>query len=170
MTEYTETLDRLAERTKGALLAMYDQWQAGELSDDAFYALARNQLALADHGAASLADAALAAYITAAVGVPTPALGIEPDPIDYMPILAGALAYEYDQRGHLGRAGRAFALAAAQSAYGRAMRARGVPEWTRRLNGGACEYCTDLAGPNLPASVDMLTHDGCGCTQQPILN
>lgn len=59
-------------------------------------------------------------------------------------------------------------LETAQKSYGRAMKRQGVQRWTRKLDGGACNLCRDLAGETLPATAEMYRHKGCGCSQKPI--
>lgn len=167
---YTETLDRLATATETQLVAAWESWQEGLITEADFYAVATAYLAAAENRATALADVALAAYLSAALGRAVPTLGLLPRAQDWAPDLRAAMADESDPGGRVGRTGRAVALAAAQDAYGDGMRAHGVPAWTRVLNGGACKLCQDLAGDVLPGHAPMYHHAGCGCTQRPILD
>ena len=167
---YTETLDRLATATEKQLVAAWTSWQEGLITEADFYAVATAYLAAAQNRATALADTALAAFLTATLGKPVPALGMVPAEVDHRDDLRAAVSDETDPGGRVGRTGRAVALAAAQDAYSDGMRVHGVPAWTRVLNGGACELCRDLAGAVLPGHAEMYHHPGCGCTQRPILN
>jgi hypothetical protein len=167
---YTETLHRLATTTEKQLVAAWESWQEGLITADEFYAVATAYLAAASNRAVALADVALAAYLSAALGRPVPTLGLVPPETNHTDELRRAVADETDPGGRVGRTGAAVALAAAQDAYGEGMRAHGVPAWTRVLNGGACPLCIDLAGDVLPGHAEMYHHKGCGCTQRPILN
>jgi hypothetical protein len=169
---YTETLDKLAAETEAQVVAAFRSWEEGLLSLSDFLAVATAYLAAAGNRATALADTALAAFLTATLGQPVAALGLIPEDVDRRTELATLAAREdlADPPGRFGRFARAVTLAAAQDAYSAAMRERGIPAWTRVLNAGACELCQDLAGEVLPGSAPMYHHDGCGCTQRPILN
>ncbi len=167
---YTETLDRLASATEAQLLAAWDAWQDGRLTEDQFRAVALGYLDAAANRGAALADVALSTYLSVVIGTAVAPVGLTPAARDHAPDLDAALADDHDTRGRMGRTGRAVALAAAQDAYSDGMREHDVPAWTRVPNSGACQMCRDLSGTVLPASTPMYHHLGCGCTQQPVLN
>lgn len=168
---YTETLDKLATATERQVVAAYESWQAGRITQDEFLAVAAAFLSAAGNKATGLADVALAAFLTLDIGKAVPTLGLIPPDVDHRPALAAIIAMTgvvlADQ---LGTEARSVTLARAQDAYGEAMTQRHIPGWTRVLNGGACPLCVDLAGDVLPGSAEMFHHRGCGCTQQPVFN
>lgn len=167
---YTETLDRLATSIEEQVLAAYRSWQDDQITREEFLAVAVAFLAAAVNRGTALADAALAAYLSAATGTAVPALGLTPPTGDHRADLEEAATHPEDPEARTASTARAVTLAAAQDAYGRGMRERGVNAWTRVLNSGACELCQDLAGDVLPGTAEMYHHKGCGCTQRPILD
>ena len=169
MIGYTETLDRMAEKVGGQVLAAFESWQAGRITEGEFVAVVAAFLTAADSRATALADTALAAFLSAATGRPVAALGTVPPDLDHRPrigelVAAGAAGEQWRSYG------RGSALARAQDAYSEAMTARQVPGWTRQVNQGACALCRDLAGTVLPGDVPMYHHKGCGCVQRPVLH
>lgn len=168
---YTETLDRLATATERQVVAAFESWQEGLIDLADFLAVADAYLNASENRATALADLALAAYLSAARGTAVPTLGLVPPETDHRPELATVAALTgVDLTAKIAATARDIPLARAHAAYGEAMTRRGVPGWTRVLNGGACELCQDLAGDVLPGSVEMYHHKGCGCTQQPVLD
>jgi len=168
---YTETLHKLATDTEAQVLAAFRSWQEGLITQADFYAVASAYLAAGGNRATALADLSLAAFLSAANGRAVPTLGIVPPEVDHRPALATIAATTgVDLAEKFATHARAVTLATAQDAYGDAMTARGIPGWTRVLNGGACELCQDLAGDVLPGHAEMYHHKGCGCTQRPVLN
>ncbi len=169
---YTETLDKLATATEAQVVAAFKSWQEGLITHADFLAVAAAFLSAAGNRATALADVSLAAYITVATGRAVPTLGLLPAEHDHRPELAAIIAGPtvVDLAAALGTHARATTLATAQDAYGQAMIERGIPAWTRVLNGGACELCQDLAGDVLPGTAEMYHHKGCGCTQQPVFD
>lgn len=167
---YTETLDKLATATEAQVLAAFRSWEEGLITLADFLAVAAAYLAAADNRATALADTALAAFLTVETGRPVPVLGLLPPERDHRPELATIAAMTgVVLADRFATHARATTLATAQDAYGEAMTRRGIPAWTRVLNGGACKLCQDLAGDVLPGHAPMYHHRGCGCTQRPIL-
>ena len=168
---YTETLDKLATTTAAQVLAAFESWQEGLIEYAHFLAVAAAYLSAGGNRATALADTALAAFLTTATAAPVPTLGLIPPEVDHRPELATIAALVgIDLAQRFATYARATTLATAQDAYGDAMTERGIPGWTRVLNGGACELCQDLAGDVLPGDAPMYHHKGCGCTQRPVLN
>lgn len=167
MTDYTETLAALGKETAGRVVRAFDLWAAGAIDDDLFAELVGDALFLADIKATSLADVALAAWLTVRWGRPVPTLGMAPPSLDHLPRIRDLIG-QGAPREQWESYGRSSALSTAQDVYGDAMRQRGVTRWTRKLDAGACQLCRDLAGETLPSSAPMYHHDGCGCTQQPV--
>lgn len=168
---YTETLDKLAATAEAQVLAAFDSWQEGLIGYADFLAVADAYLTAAGHRATALADTALAAFLTANTGKAVPTLGLLPPEVDHRPELATIAAMTgVVLADRFATHARATTLATAQDAYSEGITRRGIPGWTRVLNGGACPLCQDLAGPVLPGSVPMYHHKGCGCTQQPVLD
>jgi len=168
---YTETLDKLATTTAAQVLAAFESWQEGLIEYAHFLAVAAAYLSAAGNKGTALADTALAAYLSIETGRAVPTLGMVPPEVDHRPALATIAATTgVDLAEKFATHTRATTLATAQDAYGDAMTERGIPGWTRVLNGGACELCQDLAGDVLPGDAPMYHHKGCGCTQRPVLN
>lgn len=171
---YTDTLAALASSTEATIVALWERWQAGEITEAEFVLLAAAALVRATARGTALADAALAAALSVQRAQAVPTLGLD------RPTGSGQTAeravrdtltspaYALDAAAAVAVTARSEALAGAQDAYGRAMRGQGVRSWTRVLNSGACELCQDLAGAILPASARMYHHRGCGCTQRPV--
>lgn len=166
---YTVTLAKLATTTELQVVAAFESWQAGKLTQEEFLAVAAAFLSAAGNVATGLADLALAAFLTVDIGKAVPTLGLIPAEVDHRPTLAAIIAAgAQDYAPALGVEARSVTLATAQDAYGEAMTKRHVPGWTRVLNGGACPLCADLAGDVLPGTAPMYHHKGCGCTQRPV--
>ena len=85
MTEYTETLSRLADQVGGQVAAAFDAWQAGKLTEAEFRAVVAAFLAAADSRAAALADVALAVTLSLATGAAVAPLGLTPPDLDHRP-------------------------------------------------------------------------------------
>ncbi len=168
---YTETLDRLATATEEQVVAAFESWQDKLIDYADFLAVATAYLSAAGNRATALADTALAAFLTTATAAPVPVLGLLPPEVDHRPELATITAMTgVVVADKLTVYARATTLATAQDAYSEGITRRGIPGWTRVLNGGACELCQDLAGPVLPGDVPIYHHKGCGCTQRPVLD
>lgn len=170
MTRYTETLATLAASAEAALVALLARWEAGQITEAQFRALAVAALLRAGARGVGMADLALAAFLSVEAGkaVPTVGLALPADAPGRYSTAVGAFLAGTVTAEAAGVLGRSEALATAQDAYSDGMRQHGVEAWTRVLNSSACELCQDLAGDVLPASADMYHHKGCGCTQQPV--
>lgn len=169
---YTDTLAMLAASTEESVVALYERFLAGELTEAEFVELATAALAAGEARGAALADVALATTLSVQRGTAVPTVGLAAIPVREMArkAITEALLAPGDATEALRVNVRAETLAAAQDAYGEGMRQQGVESWTRVLNSGACPLCHDLAGDVLPASAEMYHHKGCGCTQRPVDN
>lgn len=163
----TETYAKLAAGTETAVRQLWEQWQAGRLTRTEFIALAVARIKIGEGVAAAAADLALASWLAANRGENVGPLGLEPDDQDHRAEL-DRLADDPDPD-RIPRYAKAAALAAAQTAFGKAMVRRGLSHWTRQPDAGACKVCTDLTGTVLPVSVPIWSHPGCGCTQKPVV-
>jgi hypothetical protein len=146
----------------------------GDLPDDDWVTLGAVSVATFNSKASTLADLAAASILTSMLGEHVPAAGIVlPDPTDRLmqamtTILTNVAAGNTDGTGTVARIGTAEPLAAGQDTQREAYRSHGVERWTRGVSGGACSICTDLAGTDLPMTVEMYVHTGCGCSQEPV--
>lgn len=184
---YRDRTRTLADRSAGSLAGLYLLLAAGQVTEAQFAALAATSVATHNAQATVLADLALAAALTAALGVPVPPLGLGPDPSDRTR-LRGSLgtllargrdlalpgADETDRAVAVGRMvrrlGRAEPLDAGRRAYTAGMRQR--PEvigWARVTGPDPCPLCRSLDdGSVLPPEVPMAHHPGCSCVAQPV--
>lgn len=161
-----DLLAKLADRAAGHVAALAEDWQAGNMTDAEFDAITMAVVSAAQAQGVTLADLSIATVL--GVG----ALGMLADghetgraAVVLATIKAQRAAADLAEIARVETS--AEVLDTAQRASGRSMSEHGVKTWTRRLNAGACPYCTDLAGAELPVSVNILRHKGCGCTQRP---
>ncbi|MFC5337527.1 hypothetical protein [Leucobacter denitrificans] len=172
---YHGTLERLTDDVQAKVLATFEAWQAGELTQDQFVQLAAAQVAQGNARAVTLADLALATELSVTLGTVQPTVGVvAPDDQDRLRdgLLTLALAAgTVDVTARLARFAFAEPAAAAQRGWNDAMRESGVViGWVRRLDPGACELCASWArgGYMFPKDLTMIHHPGCRCTPQPI--
>ena len=170
---YTDVMAQLADSTDVRVQALYARYEAGEIDEETFVALASAVLAQGQSQAVSMADVALAATLTAMTGRVRTPVGLLPEREDATRSVARVIRealVDPDPPAKLTVNVRAEVLDTAQRSYGTAMRKQGVKRWTRKLNAGACPLCHDLAGETLPATAEMYAHKGCGCSQKPIID
>ena len=171
MTGYTDIMARLADSTDVRVQALYARYVTGEIDEETFVALATAVLAQGQSRAVSLADVALAATLTVMTSRVRTPVGLLPERHatgSIVRVIREALA-DPEPPAKLTVNVRDAVLETAQRSYGRAMKRQGVKRWTRKLDGGACALCHDLAGETLPATAEMYRHKGCGCSQKPII-
>lgn len=171
----TDLMATFAASTETELVALWERWEAGELSYEEFVALAVILLVRTRARAAALADVGAAADLSVAAGAPVAPVGLEPEQdgpnLAHAALVAAlaAEAYKTDPREAVAVLARSQALEAVQDATVAAYREHEqVVGWTRVLNGGACELCQDLAGDVLPVTAQMYHHKGCGCSTRPV--
>lgn len=167
-----DAIGKLKEQAQGATLGLWERWEAGDLTEAQFRALATTALVQQAARGTALADVALAASLTKLTRAIAVTTGEMEDPTeDATATVDETLAsepYSRDPAGAVGVMGAAFAAGAMQDAYSKGMRDQGVKFWTRVPDPGACDLCQDLADAVLPVSVDMYHHKGCGCVAQPV--
>lgn len=178
----TDMVARLLASNEAAVLALWAHHLADEFDEATFVVLAAAEIDRANARAATVADAAVAAALTAQLRRPVPPVGfplisgqsrlreavrtVLTDPVDY-PQTAGELAESRAVR--LGRLARAEPAGAAQNAVHEVMQRQPVSGWRRSVNSGACPLCRRWADGKLRRpSVRMARHIGCSCIQQPV--
>lgn len=173
---YRDTLHRLGATTETAAVALYDRWEAGELTDTEFEALLAAVVAAANSRATALADLALAASVSVALRRPVAPLGLLPAPGDPDRLrtaartLRAALGDTPAPAARVARLARAEPLTTAANTYSGAVAASPhVTGWTRGLSANACQLCTWWArdGRVWPDDHPMPTHKGCSCHPIP---
>jgi hypothetical protein len=172
---YRERTRALAAVTEAAVLAAHAAHESGDLTDEQLHDTVAGIVAGANSRAASLADLALAAALTAATRRPVAPVGITlPDPRARLRVAVATITVgPVDQVTYrLALLGRAEPLEAGHQATTTAMRTRRdrVEGWTRAAGPGACPMCRNLAdGTVLSPETPMRTHKGCSCVQQPVI-
>lgn len=131
--------------------------------------------------AVSLADRALSFQLATTIGRPVPAVGLTL-PTEMATSISTGVATVVDEsaqadpadeelENRLERLAKAAPLDAGQQAHQEAMRAQGVPGWTRQLDSDPCELCRALAdGTVIPIRKTMVRHPGCSCVAVPVLS
>lgn len=183
---YRDTLTELAASSETAVVELYRRLERGEITEAEFVALATAALARSNSRAAALAQLALAAYLTAALGRAVPVLALPP-PDDTGRLrkaaqtLVTALATTSTPEApattpgpeaRVARLGRAEPLTTAARTYSAGVaQSPHVTGWTRGMSPGACQLCQwwSRDGRVWPADHPMPTHKGCTCTQTPIV-
>lgn len=167
-------MKRLAEMTAAQLVRLAERHAAGELSDELFEASAVSILVRAQARGVAVADVAAAAEVGAMRGTVLATLGLDvrEDAAEHArEELRAARArpeWEADPATAATVLASAVTLAAVQEATQRAYREHRVGYWTRVVESGACEVCTDLRDGVMPASAEPWFHRGCGCSTRPI--
>lgn len=173
---YHGTLNRLAEDVQAKVLAVYEAWQEGRLTEDQFVQLAAAYVAQGNSRAVALADLAFATALTVELGAVQPTVGVvasdERDRLREGLLTLVAAAATVDITARLIRFAKAEATAAAQAAWSDAIgHSDYVEGWQRQLDADACELCQSWATGDrvFPKEVQMLHHPGCQCTPKPVL-
>jgi hypothetical protein len=167
--------NRLADRTRARVVALWSLVDAGHLTRAQFRTQAAAVVAGANTAGVSLADIGLAAEITKALRTPTRPLGLRPDPIQSDQARMGRdidrLISTIDEPAEaLGQWARSEPLLTVATAVQTGMKGHGIERWTRGLSGQSCPLCTGWAdGVARPVTVSMVRHPGCDCIQQPVL-
>ncbi len=165
-----------AEGVGERLVVLHAAYLAGTLSADEFIERAALLVGMAQARMWSLADASLAAYLSARTGQAVPALGIlAPDEGGRLRDGLVTLLAVVDPEGpaaRIARYGRSETAGAFQDGYSVAMDSRDdVVGWRRVLNVDACELCNWLykGGRIYPTGKNFHRHPGCGCHPEPVL-
>lgn len=170
MPTYRQATEQVGDQAEAALLALWAQVEAGQISREEFDDTATVLLDAAADRAAYLADTALASRLTELRGEYTDPLGIVPPDTgaaqEVAGITAGAAAAVA-----IGVAARSITRAAGQAVWSQGLQDHGVPGWRRVTSGGGCPPCSNLAVADFIAShVLMWAHKGCGCHPDPVLD
>lgn len=173
---YHGTLERLTDRTRQQVLAVFDMWLAGKVTGDQFAQLVAAFIATANGRAIALADLSLAATLSVDLGAAVPAIGLAApwDPARLQKAattLLAVAAQGEDITDRLARIAHVEPSEAAARAWSRGLAAsRKVKGWSRRMEPRACQLCQWWArdGHVWPKDHPMPTHKGCQCTPQPI--
>ena len=167
-----DVMGKLSEQAQGAVVGLWERWEAEDIAEAEFRTLAGAALTRYGAKGTALADAALAASLTALVGSMMVTTGALEDPTEGAAAAVddtlGSEAFQRDPANAVAVMGSAFALASLQESFGRGMKDQGVELWVRAPNPGACDMCMDLADVYLPVTVEMFHHKGCGCIQKPV--
>lgn len=172
---YHGTLNRLTEDVQAKVLAVFEAWQEGRLTEDQFVQLAAAYVAQGNVRAVALADLSLATELSVELGVAQPAIGVAAkDNISEVRSELSGLLLTVAAGLVVERLSTFVSAQQARAAYEARQEALNGHEvvvgWERRTNPGACELCQDWAKGNrtFSLSVEMLHHKGCRCTQKPI--
>lgn len=167
--------NRLADRTRARVVALWGLVRDGELTARQFRTEAAAVVAEANTAGVSLADLGLAAEITRALRTPTAPLGLVPNNVqvdqDRMDRdLERILERNDDPEGELGDWAASEPLLTIATAVQDGMRQRGIERWVRQLSGVSCPLCTGWAdGVARSVETPMARHVGCDCIQAPVL-
>jgi hypothetical protein len=176
---------RLAERTAAGVVALWEQVEAGALSEERFRSLASAMIATANAAGVTLADLGLTAEVTRQTGVSSRPLGLRTDRVqaDQVRIAAGLDSVLAEQpsragtpellaesrRARLAQFARSEPLLTVASSVQVAMQRHGASGWVRQTAGKSCPLCSDWDdGVVRPTTVRMARHNGCDCLQAPI--
>lgn len=176
MSDWRQTLDRLAAGTVAAVEGLVDRYEAGEIDLDMLTAAIAATVAAANSRALAVADLAVAADVSRSLSRPVAAVGVTP-PTGMGVRLREAVSVittdsGFDEKGRARLARLADNEPRERAAEGRQeaiQRSRHVRGWKRRSNGG-CPACRELASRDvvLSPSRQMWRHTGCSCTQIPV--
>lgn len=166
---------KLADRTKREVVALWGLQRAGRITFGRFKAEATAKVATANTAGVALADLGLASEITRRLRKPTPALGLLPNDVQ---VDQDRMARDIDRiterdedpEGALGDWAASEPYLTVATAMQDGMRRRGIERWVRQLSGVSCPLCTGWAD-GIARSVDtpMARHVGCDCIQVPVL-
>lgn len=174
MEQTQQASNRLADRTRQQVIALWALERAGNISRAQFRTQTAALVARANTAGVSLADIGLAAEITRHMRIPTPPLGLRPNPVQVDQARMGRdidrlIASTAEPSASLGEWAASEPLLTVATAVQAGMVARGIARWTRTLSGASCPLCTRWAdGIARPVSVSMARHPGCDCIQSPV--
>ncbi|RBY85744.1 hypothetical protein [Blastococcus sp. TF02A-30] len=176
-TDLTRAFMGRADAVGSRLVGLHAAYLAGRLTLDEFIDAAALLIGAAQAQMYGLADASLAAWVSAETQTAVPALGIVapdngPGLREGLSALLAVVDPE-DPAARVARMGRAETAGAFQDGYSEAMRERRdvVGGYVRVLNASACELCVWLwrGGYVWPAGKSFHRHPGCGCHPGPVL-
>lgn len=167
--------NRLADRTRTQVTALWALVKAGEITRGQFRTRAAAVVAQANTAGVALADIGLAAEITRALRTPTAPVGLVPNDVqvdqDRMGDDIDRLIDSYDDpEGSLGDWAASEPLLTVATAVQDGMRRREIARWVRQLSGVSCPLCVGWAdGIARSVETPMARHIGCDCIQSPVL-
>lgn len=174
MQKTQQASNRLADRTRATVTALWARHKAGELTLGQFRALSAAAVAQANTAGVAIADVGLAAEVSRHVRKPTRPLGLRPNAVqvdqDRMAADIDRMVERLDDpEAELGDWAASEPLLTTASSVQAAMQARGIPGWTRQLSGTSCPLCTGWAdGVVRSPGISMVRHKGCDCIQSPV--
>lgn len=172
-----DNLSKLVDRTEREINRLYQQYQAGEISEQRFEVLAAALLAHARRRGVTLADLTLAVALQASpVGVELPDTEQQRLRGSIRTVLTEEVQVETPEEkresiaSRLARLARDAPAEAAVWGLGVAMARRGVAGWTRQTGLKPCQMCINLAdGVVRSPEIQMIRHTGCGCIQNFVI-
>lgn len=180
--QYQQQIEALAVSSAAQVAAIYVALQAGQVTEVEAGQLITSVVAMANAGAATLADAYVSVQIETGGGIPTPSTGLIP--ADDTERLTQAVATILDERVdtpepavkagmRFDRLARAEPLETAQRASIAVMDAQPMVEgWTRQLDGDPCQLCRWWwrEGRIWPKNHPFQSHKGCNCQPKVVLS
>lgn len=170
----------LSAQAQTDVLALFDRWQAGGLTESEFISAAAAVIARADARAARTADRAMAIQLSRLLR-----RRVEPEPTDVgdqrrrlresvttlladrPEVATTAVLLVASQRKRLGRLARSEPLSVGQTAVQRSLERERLG-WVRMTGPDPCPLCEGWDdGEVRPAAVTMATHTNCSCVQSP---
>lgn len=167
--------NRLADRTRTRVTALWRLVAAGQLTRLQFRTQAAAVVAQANTAGVSLADVGLAAEITRVLRTPTSPLGLTPNAVEVdQARMAGDMDRIIDRiedpEGELGDWAASEPLLTVANTVQTGMAQHGIARWVRQLSGVSCPLCVGWAdGIARSVATPMARHIGCDCIQTPVL-
>lgn len=166
------TLDEVTQEAVAEAETLHERWEAGDLTDEEFVALAAGVVLLAKSRATSIADVTLARELSQALGSRVGPLGLtvaKGEPARLRQALTTITTSENPSRERVARLADNEPKQAAAQARGRGItKSRHTTGWTRQASGIACKACRGLTGTVLSKNTQMWRHTGCSCEQVPV--
>lgn len=169
---------KLPDRSKRQTQAVWDKWQAGDITTDELHDQVVSVIVAANHVARSKAEV-LAGRLLQQSGIDATPTGKRPPGrgpdteahriVDAVGTMLADLDTDSDVAGRLVRLAGAEPTQAAQDQMRYSYEQHGADGWKRDVNAGACDLCQSWAegDPIFPADVEMLHHANCRCAPIP---
>lgn len=166
------TLEDVTAESVEAAQDVHARWEAGELTDEQFVALAAAVVVRANTRATVLADVILARELTELVGSQVGPLGLtlpKGEPARLRAAFTTLTGTDGPVGARVVRVADNEPKTAAATARGEGIkRSPRTTGWTRSASGIACKACRGLTGTVLSTNTAMWRHTGCSCTQTPV--
>lgn len=164
----------LAAQAEEQVLAVAAAYEAGRTTRKWFTESAALSVLAANTAATKYADVAVAAWRLAALGLPTPTLGLLPPPHEQDRLVRAFATVAAHLQGmslpdRSARIARSEPLRAGRRNYQYALKQRGVTRWVRVVRPDACEECAALVGEvhDIDELLEDHDHPGCRCDIAP---